>query len=342
MQRGMTRSGRWGLWVAIISMVALIAPLHGEAPPFHRFVLHGNGTLVLKVGGQRQRLAYRDASGQYLPDALRVINRHFRGAWDDPMERIELRLLEALDAVQDHFGERPLVLLSGYRSRGYNTGLRREGKLAAQSSMHIEGGAADFFLEGVRSDQLATYARSLGCCGVGYYHGQELHLDVGPVRFWDESTSGTESLEPQRNAKILVVTDYDRYRAGEPVALRFMRVTELPVVIPAHWDLECQVDGQWRRLRPVSVHLDAGGAESQLGCWRLSSVAATRASYWIAQPRRQCRGDYRFRVQFCDRVATTMPEVIYSNSFHIEEKPVDSLSQLGNTGPARQKILTGN
>src|SRR5262249_12871153 len=126
---------------------------------------------------------------------------------------------------------------SGYRSPRLNNSLRDQGKLAAQSSMHIEAAAADLMLSGVESTKVFDFVKSLDCCGIGYYHSRHFHLDTGPSRYLDETPSKTEDKAPKENEKIILQADFDRYRPGETVDLKFMRVSQYPFGVPKTWDL---------------------------------------------------------------------------------------------------------
>jgi uncharacterized protein YcbK (DUF882 family) len=92
-----------------------------------------------------------------------------------------------LDYFEDRF-QQPIVIISGYRSPEYNENLRAKGRLAAKASLHMEGMAADIQMRKGLSTKAFPLLRALQCCGVGYYHGDSLHLDTGPAR-WDETTS---------------------------------------------------------------------------------------------------------------------------------------------------------
>ena len=178
-----------------------------------RFYFMGDGKLSL----QGQSIVYRDANNNYLESGLRKIHQLFRAPFDQPRERIALRFIEVMDYVQDGMRGGTYTLRSGYRSRRLNQGLRQKGKLAAQSSMHIEGAAADLILQGVASQKVYEYVKALDCCGIGWYGSRHFHLDTGPARFWTATTSKTEDKTPQRNAKVILQSDYDRYLPGEKV-----------------------------------------------------------------------------------------------------------------------------
>ncbi|MCE9624536.1 MAG: DUF882 domain-containing protein [Deltaproteobacteria bacterium] len=190
-----------------------------------RYWISGDGTLVVN----QQTLTYRSPDGSYNEAGLKKLNRVFQADWEDPQERMSLRFVEILDYVQDQMQGGSYNLKSGYRSPKLNHSLRDQGKLAAQSSMHIEAAAGDLILGGVDSAQVFEFVKSLDCCGIGYYHGRHFHMDSGPSRYWDEKTSKTEDKTPQENEKLILQTDYDRYKPGETMGLKFMRVTNYPI-----------------------------------------------------------------------------------------------------------------
>ncbi|MBI2345829.1 MAG: YcbK family protein [Deltaproteobacteria bacterium] len=314
--------------VATIVMVAAAEAAEFPGPFFY----HGDGVVTLQGRqGGISRMTYRRA-GQYDEAGLRRINLLFGAPWERPTERVSLRLIELLDHLQEHFGGAQVVLQSGYRSPEANTRLRTMGRLAAQSSLHMEGAAIDCHLQGVSSAAVFAYLKDLGCCGIGYYHGREVHIDAGPARFWDEATSGTENREPQQNEKIILATDRDRYRRGETAMLQFMRITDYPVIVPATLTL------QWQR---VDMYPSSGGGEVETerkgdwrsaavtptypyrsrvdGCVALADRAVSKSIGWTVDvpgaPRTVLRG--RLVARFCERTGDKMPAEIISNPFEI-------------------------
>ena len=96
-----------------------------------------------------------------------------------------IELIELIDHLQEHFGEREIEVISGYRSPALNASLRRQGRRVASKSYHMQGMAMDIRIPGVSSRLVRDYTLSLARGGVGYY-GQKgfVHVDVGPVRQW--------------------------------------------------------------------------------------------------------------------------------------------------------------
>ncbi len=153
---------------------------------------------------------YRTGKGKYDEKALGAICRVF-GAPSAP-----LRLIEFLDFLEDRLnpGAR-IVIISGYRTPQYNAGIRNRGALAAKASLHQYDMAADLRMEGIPARRIWDYVKALGFGGAGYYHGDTVHVDVGPARSWDETTSGVGTGISDDNKLIGLVTDYDVYLPGE-------------------------------------------------------------------------------------------------------------------------------
>jgi uncharacterized protein YcbK (DUF882 family) len=315
---------RVNFWIVLLLIVAAQqAGLSAVAEAaVRRFHIQGDGTLRIQVGKERdaRALRFRNDLGEYNAAVLTEVNRLWgirRGEMD-----VDLRLLEVLDNLQerDPVADRPFVIASGYRPRRYNNDLRKKKRMAAQSSMHIEAGAVDLFFPGVSSAQVAAAARALNCCGVGYYHGKTAHIDTGPVRFWDEQTSGTEKTAPQRNAKIIASTPFDIYREGELVQVRLQRITELPVSVSSSARIVCGREGESQRT--VSVELIyPKTVRREGGCYVLTDYSMVRLGRWQT-PRlpRKCRKGrpVRFHLQFCAQVAPEMPATVWTNAFQFE------------------------
>lgn len=94
------------------------------------------------------------------------------------------RLLKALVRVSDHFGGRPITIISGFRDAK---------RFTKESSRHTEGRALDFRIRGVANTVVRDYCRSLGDVGVGFYPNSTfVHLDVRdkPAHWVDWSKPG--------------------------------------------------------------------------------------------------------------------------------------------------------
>jgi uncharacterized protein YcbK (DUF882 family) len=197
-----------------------------------RFFIMGSGSLAITNAhtGEKTSVRYRREDGTYDPAALGLINRAFRSRGDGGETEMSLRLIEILSHLQRIAGDRPLVLLSGYRSPSYNQGLKDKGRAVAGGSLHTEGLAADLAFPRGQLPTLWQQVRALECCGAGYYARQGfLHVDVGRPRFWEEGTSRVEENLSAGNARLFARTEFDRYAVGEAISVRLHALTVGPI-----------------------------------------------------------------------------------------------------------------
>lgn len=274
------------------------------------YFIMGSGQINFKSSsGATGTLTYRNEKG-YDEAALRKINQVYGGNYDDYLARMSLRFLEAISNIQNHFGGAPIIIRSGYRSPRSNQGLRNQGKMAAQSSMHIEAAAIDFYIQGVNVLDLKEYATQLPCCGVGYYHGKHIHLDTGPKRWWDETNSGTDKKEAQENEKIILLMQKDIYSPKDRIAFDFARVSDFPIGVKATVQLEKWNKEQWNPAQNISIE-----NVSNTDCLNLQSRKEIKQ---LALKNSNLNaGRYRMRVDFCGQAWSKMPPQIYSDPFEV-------------------------
>ncbi len=139
------------------------------------------------------RLVHGDASwegkvllskkGKIAPAAAKAFARLLAPEKGRP-HPINHRLIALVVKVSDHFGGRPIEVVSGYRP----------GK-AGSHSKHGSGSAIDFHIPGVRNEELRDYLRTLDQVGVGYYPNSGfVHLDVRPTSFsWTDTSRPGET-----------------------------------------------------------------------------------------------------------------------------------------------------
>jgi uncharacterized protein YcbK (DUF882 family) len=240
--------------------------------PERRFFLSGDGVLEVENAHTREkvRVRYREADGTYSADALRKIDALFRSRGDDERTRVSLRLVELIDFLEDREKPRTLLLISGYRSEGYNSALIARGGQAARASMHTEGLAADLRFEGVDQRALWNRLRARECCGAGYYKkGGFVHVDTGKPRFWEETTSKVRENLSKGNARVIARTDYDRYGDLLGLEASLHAVTLRPLRVATRARLEGE-DG--RELADLVVASAGGQAASEDGCVTLDGA----------------------------------------------------------------------
>lgn len=130
------------------------------------------------------RLRLVDAKGRPRQDARRALREFLRPRDSQRRKTPNARLLSLLARVSDHFGGRPIHIVSGYRvAKG----------LTRKTSRHVAGEAVDFRIPGVPLTVLRDYCQQFPEVGVGYYPTTEfVHLDVRkqPARWTDWSLPG--------------------------------------------------------------------------------------------------------------------------------------------------------
>jgi LysM repeat protein len=107
-----------------------------------------------------------DHRNRVVPKSAAAVSRIL--AWPHKDFRMNEKLLMLLAQVSDHFGGRPLRVVSGYRTTSW-----------VEESKHPLGRACDFVVLGVPNKVVRDYLRSLESVGVGYYPNSTfVHLDV--------------------------------------------------------------------------------------------------------------------------------------------------------------------
>ncbi|MGK7864852.1 YcbK family protein [Falsiroseomonas sp. E2-1-a4] len=128
--------------------------------------------------------AFRGPEGVPAAEVMERLRHLFRDLRAEALGPLPVALVDVLSLIQAGWRhERPLLLHSGYRTRGTNALL--EG--AARASLHLEGQAADFGMRGISLPDLAeaasAFSRIFSFMGVGIYRNF-VHVDVGPRRMW--------------------------------------------------------------------------------------------------------------------------------------------------------------
>ena len=156
-----------------------------------------DGTARAAPRGDRRLLLYNPhttehfndvywCDGRYVPDSLTHINWLMRDYHRDVVAPIDLDLVDLLHAIAQRLEtERPLRILSGFRTAATNRLLQREGLAPAAHSEHLRAKAADICIDRVPLKHLRRAALSFRAGGVGtYWQDHFIHVDVGPVRSW--------------------------------------------------------------------------------------------------------------------------------------------------------------
>lgn len=281
-----------------------------------RFFHTGDGKISLRSArsGAAYSGVYRNSDGTYKADAVKRINAVF-GAAASPQETVSLRLIEFLDYLQDKFGGGTLTVVSGYRSPEYNTKLRENGALAGKASLHQYGMATDFSMAGVSSKAIWEYVRDLKFGGAGFYHGKNIHIDVGPARWWDETSSKVGTDIADENKLIMIVADRDIYKPGETINLGFARMTAWPIGVQPEFVLELAYNkGDSPPSKKGTVPFVPSPLALSSQCHIFNDWRPMLKMQWQI-PSDLKTGRYVIRTKFCDKQWEAMPAEITTGEF---------------------------
>ncbi|MFI5395279.1 MAG: YcbK family protein [Candidatus Binatia bacterium] len=264
---------RKGLFVGVALAVLVLPEIPAVAQATARFFFAGNGHLALRHAYFNTTLdvRYRYRDETYDPAALAQIAHFFRSREDGREAPVPLRLIELLAYVQEHYHPRRMVLLSGFRSPEFNADLRTAGGAVAQASLHTEAMAADITFVGLDMARLWRQLRDLRAGGVGYYRQNKfLHIDTGPPRFWEATTSRVQENLSADNARVFLRTDFDRYPRLEGATCGLHSLTAFPVFVAARAMLVGPSGSRTIALEPTG-----GGAANENGCFAVQPAQDT-------------------------------------------------------------------
>jgi uncharacterized protein YcbK (DUF882 family) len=138
-----------------------------------------------------------NTDGSYNVDALEKLNHILRCRRTDTETDMDPQLLTMLSHIYDHFGSKPLEIVSGYRNQ------------RKQTSNHFKGRASDIRIAGVSPRKIEAFAETLdrGGMGIGIYpRSKFVHIDVrAPPSFrwtdWSPPGSNASEKRPPRGWK---------------------------------------------------------------------------------------------------------------------------------------------
>jgi len=148
------------------------------------------GVIVAIRQGEEYRIRIRDSRGHIADSALTQFSRLSRQG--NVAHPADSRLVTLIGIVSDHFGGKPIEVVSGYRAYSPTQ--------YTPHSNHNYGKALDFRIRGVSNETLRDFCRTLRNTGCGYYPNSTfVHLDVrdGKAYWVDFSRPG----EPPRYEK---------------------------------------------------------------------------------------------------------------------------------------------
>ncbi|SFN61007.1 YcbK family protein [Xenorhabdus japonica] len=123
---------------------------------------------------------------RYDKSELARLNYFFRDFRQNKVKTIDPKLFDQIYLLQMMMGiNKPIQLVSGYRSLLTNNTLRQASGGVAKHSYHTRGQAMDFHIDGVQLTHIRKAALKMKAGGVGFYPKSHfIHIDTGPVRTW--------------------------------------------------------------------------------------------------------------------------------------------------------------
>lgn len=133
------------------------------------------GQVTLLRRDERREVQLVDSEGRVLEEGLRVLSEFLQRSEDDTRAAdANPRLAVLLARISDHFGGRPIRIVSGFRPAGGRT---------RESSRHTSGRATDIRVHGVPHRVVWEYCRRIDHAGCGYYpRSTFVHVDARRLR----------------------------------------------------------------------------------------------------------------------------------------------------------------
>lgn len=161
--------------------------------------------------GERLDTVYRTGD-RYDPEGLARINWFMRDWRCDKVTEMDPGLIDLLwELTQELRPKGPIRVISGYRSRGLNLAMKRQGRNVAIRSEHSSGRAVDVVFPGVKAEKVRKAAEARKAGGVGYYpHSGPpfVHLDTGRILLWaQDEPDGKKRAAATRENKPLDCSD---------------------------------------------------------------------------------------------------------------------------------------
>nr|WP_255607794.1 DUF882 domain-containing protein [Ancylobacter sp. Lp-2] len=161
-------------------------------------------------------------NGRYDPAALRQLNVLLQDWRRKQPTNMDPQLFDIVWEVYRETGAtEPIQVIGGFRSPETNAMLRARSRGVAQTSLHMQGKAMDFYIPGVPLAKIREAGLRLQRGGVGFYPTSGspfVHLDTGGIRHWPRM-SRPELARVFPNGKTVHIPTDGKPMAGYALAL---------------------------------------------------------------------------------------------------------------------------
>jgi uncharacterized protein YcbK (DUF882 family) len=175
---------------------------------------------------ETRRVSMLDANGRVRRAAISTLRQLLRPKDSRKRKEPHARLLRLLAQVSDHFGGRPIHIVSGLRVAGGNT---------KDSSQHVAGNAVDFRIPGVPLETLRERCARFDRVGVGFYpRSKFVHLDVRnrDARWTDWSLPGQPAQRKQPDEAEAVAEPEAEVEGAQPTDDGSQELSDEPAPSP--------------------------------------------------------------------------------------------------------------
>jgi len=149
--------------------------------------VYSRKTLALRHAytGEKLKLTYFER-GHYIKEALQEISYLLRDYHTSEIHPVDPALLDQLYDLKLTLGiDKAFEVTSGYRCPRTNARLRKRHRGVAKDSLHMQGRAIDFRVDGLVTRKIRSAALTMQRGGVGYSQRSDfIHLDTGSFRSW--------------------------------------------------------------------------------------------------------------------------------------------------------------
>jgi len=270
------------LLISLLSLIFVVSQAQAEvAAP------QGDGTIRLYNYHLQEfaEVSFRNASG-LIPSGFDQVKKILRSRGNQTQTEMDVRLIDLIDFLQDHFQADTIEIISGYRDPDFNAKLKQEGHKVSGESRHMNGGALDIHIDEIREETLRDYLLSLGLGGVGYYGPLDfVHVDFGPVKQWNEP-HGARKVIGVMNARapVQLTSDKNDYLPEESLLFTWSFAGEKSMSDVRALRLQLFRRGQWTDCEAATAPAPGTGLPASTLLCRAADKKPTYGKYrWIFQ-----------------------------------------------------------